>query len=520
MSGRGRVGLVAGAGALVAVVLAAFLLRGGDGGGRAATGPGAERPAIPAEAPPLRPEAPPPAPPSAAGAEVSLPDPEEEDAAAALLAVTALLEDGSPWPDLLFLEMAPAEGGGFEIDLEADPPVAASPEPGAYRLRWKERRSEVVLLVLGGGAECVGAEGAAILAPEERGDVVRFTPGTPATLRFRPLPGRATVRFRGRRPEAPAVETHFPVALLQDGEGRPLDAPRDLVAISLEGSGGGEEDGLLPVFLHLRVPPLPRSERLAGDRRAVAITLPFHEPLVVPVVDLHGEVTLDPVPKRASVTAVLSPAPDPDAPHAVSLGAVGEVGWNQARVRGVVTRSLEPGGALRFYDVPAGEWVLRVLRTTPEGMRWGRRVFRKEEDPVDLGTVEADGWSGLRFRVLDPEGKPDLRASVTLNRVEERDLIGGGTFNLRDRPGPRGGHLTVTGDALWIQPGAGERDPEGWFEIPDLPPATRFRIMTPSDRESSVEAETPPGNGGLAEVELRLRGAADARGEDAKAEER
>jgi len=166
-------------------------------------------------------------------------------------------------------------------------------------------------------------------------------------------------------------------------------------------------------------------------------------------------------------------------------------------------QEIDAGGAFRIHDLQPGEWVLRVMRQTPEGLRWGLREFRREEGPVDLGVVEASGWAGLRFRVLDGEGRPVPGAPVVLTFAGGPNFLQDAIFQDMERTGPRGGSVTLRADTLFIQPGEEARDPEGWYEIPDLAPGTRYRLQDAGTPKTFAEATTPAENGGWAEVELR-----------------
>lgn len=493
--------LVAG---LLAAFLAGLLLISGARPAPAPRTPAAEaRPkAHPVEAPPAPDPLPDPAEAVEEPADPAEPaDDEGPFPAGSVLEGVAVLEDGTPFPGILFLEMVPAEEGGFEIDLDADLPVDRSAVPGEFLVRWKKPRAEVVLLVLGRTAECVAAEGAAIVALEERGEVLRFTPGVPARLVFRDLPG-GPVRILLEAGEwSPGTTPGGPGLALLDGDGNPL--PPDGSSIRVEGVEAAEAGRTL-ITAALELPVLGRSKRAAGDRRVAVVTVHFHEPVRLPVADLRDGMRIPLVPLRPTVTGLLSPPPVPGLPSGLAIARAGEAASGVAESL-AIRRSLAEDGTLRIFDLPEGEWALHVMRGTPEGLRWGRRAFRKEAGPLDLGLLEANGYAGVRMRLLDEEGLPMPQASLSVTPTEEREIGRQAVFTSLERPGPRGGHILLRSDVLWIQPGAEARDPEGWYEIPDLAPGTRYRVMDMGRGGLFAEVTTPAENGGWVEVELRRR---------------
>ena len=498
--------LVAG---LLAAFLAGLLLVSGARPAPAPRTPAAKpRPETPTvELPPA--QDPPPAPPAEeAAADPAEPADEEGPfPPGSVLEGVAVLEAGTPIPRVLLHEIIPAAEGGaggegnWEIDLDADLPVDRSAVPGEFRVRWKKPRAEVVLLVLGRTAECVAAEGAAIVGLEERGEVVRFTPGVPARLVFRDLPGGPVRLLLEVGEWSPAGASGSPGIALLDGDGNPpTSAGSSIRLVGVE----AVEPGRTVATAALELPVLDRTKRAAGDRRVAVVTVPFHEPLHLLVADLKDGMRIPLVPLRPTVTGLLSPPPVPGLPAGLAIARAGEAASGVTESLSI-RRSLAEDGTLRIFDLPEGEWALHVMRGTPEGLRWGRRAVRKEAGPLDLGLVEANGYAGVRMRLLDEEGRPMPQASLSVTRMEEREVGREAVFSLLERPGPRGGHILLRSDVLWIQPGAEARDPEGWYEIPDLAPGTRYRVQDMGRGGLFAEITTPAENGGWVEVELRRR---------------
>ncbi|NUN53775.1 MAG: hypothetical protein HUU06_13465 [Planctomycetaceae bacterium] len=424
---------------------------------------------------------------------------------------TCALEDGTPFPGVLFVPAVRDGEGAWKARSEAAIPVDLSPEPAAFEIHGRGPSAPLDLLVLGGSAKCVAADGAEIVGEAEKGEVLRFTPGVEASLRFRWMPGKATLLVRS--PEA--IGRLFPTlsAALEDGEGRALPVENDSGRVETGRISAGPGDLEREVTVEVAVRPLPRRTRRQGDRRVLVLSLSRHEPIRIPVESLAGCLEVEARPGARPVTGFVSPPPGKGETVRLCLEPASGEDPRPDSGRGrfpPTDRWVFRDGSFYLNEVPPGDWVLKTLVLTAEGMRWGRRTFRREGDaPLELGAIETTGGTGMRCRLLDGEGRAVPGAPLRLERLGEERSDDSEVVARWDRGGERGGLFVLKGRTLHLSRGPAEQDPrpadpEGWYEVPDLAPATRYRVRDGDFLSSlSEEVTTSAEPGAWVEVELR-----------------
>jgi len=486
VSGRRRTGILAAlAGALlVALALGLLLLPGRQDG----TAPGAEPAVAPAAAPG---GAAPPAPRPRAGltpaAAAPSRSPGKRKQEPLSLEVVATLEDGTPVQGVTFLGMERGDGGGLDVGVGADAlSMEGTDTEGRSTLRWKERPEEILLLVIGRRDEVVAVGSGTLLSPDTSGEVVAAAPGPgPLRLTMRPRAGIGSVLLLDAGTGDPVLERRWEMRVrLSDGTARP---------------GGGGYLKSAAVRIQVEQPFLPRPSPHAADERVLEVEAEGHETACLPLASFRGSGPLYLQPKTPSVVGdivVLGPEQTP--------WSVGVSLWPRGRpLFGDAPKMKWPpfrNGPFRLYDIPDGEWTLLAVARGSEGLRWARREFQKSGATVDLGRVELLAGSGFRVRLLDAAGAPVARTVFWAVMLDE--------------PSPRAGTLlAVSWDELRfrfdhraaeVQPSGKEWDPEGWFEIPNLAPATRFRVASPEHPCAWADAVTPTESGVLTTVELRI----------------